>query len=92
MKVFSKCLIFIKDIIGKTGSYRSVSTGEAEKDYWSRIRGIQEKHKDNRSYKGRYYFVLGWLCFILPVYVLFCSALSREVYKKTPAMYAMLLL
>ncbi|RLM78802.1 la protein 1-like [Panicum miliaceum] len=28
-------------------------TGEAEKDYWSTIRGIQEKYKDNRSYKGR---------------------------------------
>ncbi|KAF8677827.1 hypothetical protein HU200_046417 [Digitaria exilis] len=28
-------------------------TGEAEKDYWSRIRGFQENHKDNRSYKGR---------------------------------------
>ncbi|CAN6238608.1 unnamed protein product [Urochloa humidicola] len=28
-------------------------TGEAEKDYWSRLRGIQEKYKDNRSYKGR---------------------------------------
>jgi len=28
-------------------------TGEAEKDYWSTIRGIQGKYKDNRSYKGR---------------------------------------
>ncbi|TKW40226.1 hypothetical protein SEVIR_1G232500v4 [Setaria viridis] len=28
-------------------------TGEAEKDYWSKIRGIQENYKDNRSYKGR---------------------------------------
>jgi lupus La protein len=28
-------------------------TGEAEKDYWSNIRGIQEKNKDNRNYKGR---------------------------------------
>ncbi|RLM79131.1 la protein 1-like [Panicum miliaceum] len=28
-------------------------TGEAEKNYWSTIRGIQEKYKDNRSYKGR---------------------------------------
>ncbi|KAK3158424.1 hypothetical protein QOZ80_2AG0137070 [Eleusine coracana subsp. coracana] len=28
-------------------------TGEAEKDYWSNIRGIQEKNKDNRGYKGR---------------------------------------
>ncbi|CAN6245078.1 unnamed protein product [Urochloa humidicola] len=28
-------------------------TGEAEKVYWSTIRGIQEKYKDNRSYKGR---------------------------------------
>jgi len=28
-------------------------TGEAEKDYWSTIRGIQRKYKDNRSYKGR---------------------------------------
>ncbi|XP_062219599.1 la protein 1-like [Phragmites australis] len=28
-------------------------TGEAEKAYWNTIRGIQEKHKDNRSYKGR---------------------------------------
>jgi len=28
-------------------------TGEAEKDYWSTIRGSQEKYKDNRSYKGR---------------------------------------
>ncbi|CAN6232412.1 unnamed protein product [Urochloa humidicola] len=27
--------------------------GEAEKVYWSTIRGIQEKYKDNRSYKGR---------------------------------------
>ncbi|OEL19638.1 La protein 1 [Dichanthelium oligosanthes] len=46
-------------------------TGAAEKDYWSTIRGIQEKYKDNRSYKGRYYFVLGGLCSILSVYVLF---------------------
>ncbi|KAF8653361.1 hypothetical protein HU200_062287 [Digitaria exilis] len=69
-------------IIEKTVSYISVSTGEAEKDYWSRIRGLQENHKDNRSYKGKYYFVLGWLCFILPLYVLFCSALSQEVNKK----------
>uniref|UniRef100_A0A0D9VI60 HTH La-type RNA-binding domain-containing protein n=1 Tax=Leersia perrieri TaxID=77586 RepID=A0A0D9VI60_9ORYZ len=28
-------------------------TGEAEKDYWNKIRGIQEKLKDSRSYKGR---------------------------------------
>uniref|UniRef100_A0A0E0K294 HTH La-type RNA-binding domain-containing protein n=1 Tax=Oryza punctata TaxID=4537 RepID=A0A0E0K294_ORYPU len=28
-------------------------TGEAEKDYWNTIRGIQGKYKDNRSYKGR---------------------------------------
>ncbi|KAL6899612.1 hypothetical protein ACP4OV_006270 [Aristida adscensionis] len=28
-------------------------TGEAEKEYWNNIRGIQEKQKDNRSYKGR---------------------------------------
>ncbi|XP_062222807.1 la protein 1-like [Phragmites australis] len=28
-------------------------TSEAEKDYWNTIRSIQEKYKDNRSYKGR---------------------------------------
>jgi hypothetical protein len=41
--------------------------GEAEKDYWSSIRGIQEKNKDNRNYKGRYSFVpliiFGFICF-----------------------------
>ncbi|KAJ1279922.1 hypothetical protein BS78_04G192300 [Paspalum vaginatum] len=28
-------------------------TGEAEKDYWNKIRSNQEKYLDNRSYKGR---------------------------------------
>ncbi|WVZ74653.1 hypothetical protein U9M48_022813 [Paspalum notatum var. saurae] len=28
-------------------------TGEAEKDYWNKIRGNREKYFDNRSYKGR---------------------------------------
>ncbi|CAL4886769.1 unnamed protein product [Urochloa decumbens] len=28
-------------------------TGEAEKEYWSTIRGIQGKYKESRSYKGR---------------------------------------
>ncbi|TVU29288.1 hypothetical protein EJB05_20848 [Eragrostis curvula] len=28
-------------------------TGEAEKDYWTTIRGIQGKNKDNRNFKGR---------------------------------------
>ncbi|KAL5213506.1 hypothetical protein ABZP36_024353 [Zizania latifolia] len=28
-------------------------TGEAEKDYWNKIRGIQGAYKDNRSYKAR---------------------------------------
>ncbi|TVU29312.1 hypothetical protein EJB05_20875 [Eragrostis curvula] len=27
--------------------------GEAEKDYWTTIRGIQGKNKDNRNFKGR---------------------------------------
>jgi len=34
--------------------YLSVFAGEAEKDYWNTIRGIQGKYKDSRSYTGRY--------------------------------------
>ncbi|PKA63799.1 hypothetical protein AXF42_Ash004808 [Apostasia shenzhenica] len=28
-------------------------TGEAEKNYWSLLRGNQEKHKENKGYRGR---------------------------------------
>ncbi|XP_020594524.1 la protein 1-like [Phalaenopsis equestris] len=28
-------------------------TGEAERDYWSLLRGNKDKHRENRSYRGR---------------------------------------
>jgi len=45
--------------------------GQAEKDYWSAIRGGQDKYKDSRSNRGRYdlfamaYLVGAVLSFIL---------------------------
>jgi len=62
--------------------YLSVFAGEAEKDYWNTIRGIQGKYKDSRSYKGRYQCVLGQLCLVLSL-CLVCTVLSQEVHKRT---------
>jgi hypothetical protein len=46
--------IIFSDLRQYLSVFLSVFAGEAEKDYWNTIRGIQGKYKDSRSYKGRY--------------------------------------
>jgi len=57
-------LFSVSGFIGNSSNH----AGQAEKDYWSAIRGGQDKYKDSRGNRGRYDLfatVPCWSCFQL---------------------------